>query len=77
MAKIMQKEEATKTGPASTTSAGSQSVEVAPGDVALITFDRWFTSKSFKPHWKAGMAAYTDTSGRKTAAEWDAIFARY
>ena len=62
-------------GPAPMTSV-APSVE-SMNEAPLITFDRWFASKGFKPHWKAGMAAFTDTSGRKTAAEWDAAFKAY
>jgi hypothetical protein len=46
-------------------------------EAPLVPFDRWFASKGFKPHWKAGMAAFTDTSGRKTATEWEAAFKAY
>jgi hypothetical protein len=62
-------------GPASQTSVETP-VETKV-EVLLITFDRWFASKGFKPHWKAGMAAFTDTSSRKTAAEWEAAFKAY
>jgi hypothetical protein len=43
----------------------------------LVTFDRWFSSRGFKPHWKAGMAAFTNVSGRMTAEQWDTIFKAY
>jgi len=62
-------------GPASQASVESQ-VEIKE-EAPLVPFDRWFASKGFKPHWKAGMAAFTDTSGRKTATEWEAAFKAY
>lgn len=43
----------------------------------LLPFDRWFKSKGFKPHWKAGMKAYTNTSVRLTFKQWDEIFKSY
>lgn len=42
-----------------------------------ISFDRWFASKNFKPHWKAGMAAFTDTSVRRSVEAWDEVFGKY
>jgi hypothetical protein len=43
----------------------------------LVAFARWFTSKKFKPHWAAGMEAYTDTARRRTMTEWDRLFKNY
>lgn len=43
----------------------------------LVSFARWFRSKKFKPHWAAGMEAYTDTSRRRTMADWDRLFKNY
>ncbi len=42
-----------------------------------VSFDRWFAHKSFKPHWKRGMAAYTNVDGRRTLEDWDLLFKRY
>lgn len=42
-----------------------------------ITFARWFRSKKFKPHWAAGMEAYTDTKRARTVADWDRLFKAY
>lgn len=43
----------------------------------LIPFSRWFNARGYKPHWKAGMEAYADTSGKKTVEAWDTIFKNY
>jgi hypothetical protein len=43
----------------------------------LVNFDRWFAHNKFRPQWKLGMQAFTDTTGRKSMAEWDAIFKAY
>jgi hypothetical protein len=73
------KEEAPKAGPTSMTSRENKVVMavVIKEEAPLFTFDRWFASKGFKSHWKAGMAAFADISGRKTAAEWDLVFKAY
>lgn len=42
-----------------------------------FSFKRWFVSKGYKPHWRAGMEAFTDTSGLRTAEEWDHLFKAY
>lgn len=42
-----------------------------------IPFSRWFTSKGYKAHWRAGMEAFTNTSGLRTAEEWDNLFKAY
>ena len=55
--------------------------EVVTRKEPLVTFDRWFRSKSktsgFKAHWAAGMKAYTDTSVKRTMSDWDKVFATY
>ena len=52
--------------------------EPIPPRKPLISFDRWFASKKkFKPHWKSGMAVYTNTSIRRTVDEWDKAFLGY
>jgi len=66
-----------KVQPAAGQAPVSESPAPAVETLPLITFDRWFSAKGFKPHWKAGMIAFADTAGRKTAAEWDAIFKSY
>jgi hypothetical protein len=44
----------------------------------MLPFERWFNSKkAFKPHWKAGMQKYTDTSVRRTYKQWEEIFKNY
>lgn len=43
----------------------------------LIPFARWFSAKGFKPHWKLGMEAFADTTGKRTMEEWDQIFKNY
>jgi hypothetical protein len=43
----------------------------------MLSFDIWFNSKGFKPHWKAGMKAYTDTSRKHSKKEWEKIFKSY
>ena len=42
-----------------------------------VSFARWFRTKKHKPHWAAGMQAYTDTRRRRTLAEWDRLFKNY
>lgn len=42
-----------------------------------ITFDRWFAAKKFKSHWKAGMAAFVDVTGRRSFDEWERTFKDY
>lgn len=42
-----------------------------------VSFARWFSSKKFKPHWAAGMQAYTDTTVRRSMADWDRLFKSY
>lgn len=42
-----------------------------------VAFVRWFQAKGFKPHWRGGMEAFADTSGRKTMEEWDKVFKNY
>lgn len=42
-----------------------------------VNFARWFRSKGFKPHWEAGMRAYTNTEGRRPLLEWDRLFRDY
>ena len=51
--------------------------EAAPPPEPRMSFARWFRSKGFKPHWASGMEAYADTSGRRTAADWEALFKNY
>lgn len=44
----------------------------------LVTFTRWFNARSFKPHWKAGMAVHAgDLKARRTPEEWDKLFETY
>ena len=43
----------------------------------LVSFKRWFQARGFKPHWDKGMAAYTDTTVRRTMSEWDGVFKDY
>jgi hypothetical protein len=49
----------------------------------LITFDVWFTTaeracaRLNQPHHKAGMKAWTRTSGKRTKDEWDRLFSKY
>ena len=42
-----------------------------------VPFSRWFQAKGYKSHWRGGMEAFTDTSGRKTVEEWNKIFENY
>ena len=47
----------------------------------LCSFDKWFMSRSkikgWKPHWKNGLKAYADTSGRRSMEDWDLLFEKY
>ena len=43
----------------------------------LVPFSRWFKARGYKPHWRAGMEAFVDTSGKKTMEAWDTIFKNY
>jgi hypothetical protein len=45
--------------------------------VPTISFNRWFAAKKFKPHWRAGMAAFTNTLIRRTVTDWDKVFETY
>ena len=64
--------------PAEAPAATRTMPEPIPPRKPLITFDRWFASKKeFKPHWKAGMEAFTNTNIRRTAAQWDEVFKSY
>jgi len=42
-----------------------------------VPFARWFSARSFKPHWRGGMEAFADTTGKKTMEEWNRIFKNY
>ncbi len=42
-----------------------------------VSFSRWFVARSFRAHWKEGMAAYTDTTIRRTMSDWDKVFKAY
>lgn len=42
-----------------------------------VSFRRWFQARGFKSHWDKGMAAYTDTTVRRTMSEWDGVFKDY
>lgn len=82
MAKVTRSEDKTTEAPAPSVSTGSEEVAAQkpsqPVDPPmLVTFDRWFAAKKFKPHWKEGMLAFTNTAGRKTMEEWDTIFKKY
>lgn len=52
-------------------------VAPVPAPAPLMTFDRWFATTKRKPHHKAGMYAFANTNGRKTRAQWDAVFKTY
>lgn len=60
------KEEKKTATPASEKSSGPK-----------VPFNRWFTSKEFKPHWRKGMEAFINTSGLRTVEEWDKLFETY
>lgn len=42
-----------------------------------VSFSRWFVAKSFRTHWKEGMAAFTDTTIKRTMSDWDKVFKSY
>jgi len=42
-----------------------------------VPFARWFGARGFKPHWRGGMEAFADTTGKRTMEEWDRIFKNY
>lgn len=48
-----------------------------PAPPQMITFDRYFVSLGRPMHHKAGMAAFTNTKGKKTIEAWDALFEKY
>lgn len=92
MAKENRKRDEAKTGPGSEkTSVQSAPVEEKAASAPkpqpkpepetapepLVSFDRWFASKAYKPHWKAGMAAYTDITARRSVSDWDRVFKGY
>lgn len=43
----------------------------------VISFDRWFPTLGKPSHWKTGMKAYAQTSGKKTIAAWAELFKNY
>lgn len=43
----------------------------------LISFNRWFVSKGYKPHWKKGMMVFADTTGKRTLSDWAELFKNY
>lgn len=55
--------------------------QAAPRKEPLVSFERWFKARSpekgYKPHWIAGMQAFTDTSTRRSMSDWDSIFKNY
>jgi len=80
--KVVRSESTTTEAPAPSASNRSEEVVAQkssqPVDPPmLVTFDRWFAAKKYKPHWKDGMLAFTNTDGRKTMEEWDSIFKKY
>jgi len=48
-----------------------------PAEEVWLTFDRWFSTTGRPPHHKGGLKAFAITSGKKTVAAWNAIFATY
>lgn len=48
-----------------------------PDPKPAVPFARWFGARGFKPHWRGGMEAYADTTGKKSMEEWDRIFKNY
>lgn len=55
--------------------AAAKKVESPKGPA--VSFVKWFKSKGYKPHWRLGMEAFADTSGRRTAEEWEKLFKAY
>jgi hypothetical protein len=51
--------------------------QAAPAPEVRITFDRWFAMSGRLARHKAGMLAYTSTTGKRTVAAWDAAFQAY
>lgn len=43
----------------------------------FVSFERWFKSKGYKPHWKAGMSKFTDITVKRTISDWNLIFKSY
>jgi len=46
-----------------------------------ISFSKWFKlrakERGFKPHWVAGMQAFTNTAVPRTVSDWDRLFENY
>jgi hypothetical protein len=42
-----------------------------------VSFSRWFAAKGFRAHWKDGMAAFTNTTIKRTMSDWDRTFKSY
>ena len=87
--KVLKKTELKDAPVAKEAASGKATIEVVKKDVVpppvvpaeasgpLISFERWFKSRRYKPHWIAGMRAYASTSGRKTSEGWDQLFKNY
>ena len=43
----------------------------------LVSFDRWFSTTGKPDHWKTGMKAFANTSGKKSLAAWAKLFETY
>ena len=50
---------------------------VITGPELVISFDRWFSTTGKLGHWKTGMKAYANTSGKKNLAAWAKLFENY
>lgn len=72
-----QRSEATPLTTQATAPVGPQAAATEPP----VTFAKWFKARSrergYKPHWVAGMQAFTDTNAIRSMTEWDEIFKAY
>lgn len=83
----MSPKEKTVTNEVRSEAAPSVTTPVAPVGPQMsnleppVPFDKWFKVRSkergYRPHWMAGMQAYTDTNVPRPMTEWDNLFRNY
>ena len=54
-----------------------KAAHTVPKSEPVMTFQRWFATLGKPAHHKAGMMAFTSTSGKRTPAAWNAAFKNY
>jgi hypothetical protein len=75
--KIDEKKEGAGNAPPSQPPAAALSPAAPKEPAPVMRFERWLSATGKAAHWKHGMAAFADISGKKTAEQWAAIFETY